>query len=450
MTTAPIKVFLRFRPPKDPGLKTGVAITDNTVNISNLSFSFDHILPSNATQKEVYIVSAKPLLKDLLQGFDVCIFCYGQTSSGKTHTFQGTKTDPGIVERLCTDLLKAVPAGTRISLSCLEIYMEQIFDLLEKKGGSGKSKQIRELPNGSVYVENLEEIYVNSMEQILAYMQTADVNRTVAETLMNDRSSRSHSVFQLQINQPNGVHSRLFTIDTAGSEKVKKSGASGLTLAQAQHINKSLFTLSNVIHVLSEGKSNAFVNYRDSKLTRLLQSSLGGTAKTSVIICALPTEDSLDETISTLRFGARCKLVINKPKQNTTEMTLDAYKQKLAAAEAEIARLVSQGSKGKSDNGNCEKCALLEHQLEEYKLRDEAAATISDSESKNWEKYLVKPLSDIQPMSAAELRQLVSQFEVGQKFLEVRQHLLFKHLASRNALIQALEKKLYTTATTTR
>lgn len=441
---ANIQVFVRVRPPKRDDLPVILTYPDpSSCQVPEMPrFMFDAVFPGEKTQKDIYLATTKPLIQDFLGGYNCSLFAYGQTSSGKSHTIYGSTAQPGIIPRLCDDVWKAIPPGTRVSLSCVEIYLEQIFDLLEQKGD--RPKVIRELPDGSTYIEGLTEVYVSSPADIQTHLQTCDINKTIAATLMNDRSSRSHCVFQLHISLPNGVHSRFSVTDLAGSERVKKSGATGVTLTQAQAINKSLFNLSNVIHLLSDPKTkNGHIPFRDSKLTRILQDSLGGTAKTTVIITCLPTEDSLEETISTLRFGARCKLVCNKPKVNTAELTIDVMKERLAAAEAEIERLRAKKDSPKSVMAACERCPELLAALEEMKLREEAARTsLSVEEMKeNIDKYLVKPLPENEPLSNAELRQKISEYATGQRYLVLRQHYLLRSLASRNALIEAFEKR---------
>jgi len=410
---------------------TTLALPDKTI------FAFDHVFPPLATQQDVYDKAAKPLLSDLLKGYNITLFTYGQTSSGKTHTLY----NQGLIHRTCEDIFKLIPAGTRITLSCLEIYMETIYDLLED-AKTDTTKVIRELPDKTIYIENRKEIFVTEMKDVNKWIQYANLNKTIAQTLMNDRSSRAHCLFQLHLDQPNGTNSVLSIIDLAGSEKVKKSGASGEVLRQAQYINRSLFTLSNVIHLLSDPKTrHQHIPYRDSKLTRVLQHSLGGSAKTAVIICIIPSADAIDESVSTLRFGTRCKLVLNKPVVNTVQQTMDALRQKLAEAEKEIERLLIAGKGGQS--GPCKRCEILEQELEEYKLREELAKTNANADTKSWEKYIIPPIADVQILTAPELRQVIVQHEASQRFFIIRQKLLQSLLASRNALIASMEKKMF-------
>jgi kinesin family protein 5 len=442
--TSAIQVFCRLRPCKQldqmqvlstPSTTT-LALPDKTV------YAFDHVFPPQATQQDVYEKAARPLLADLLKGYNITLFTYGQTSSGKTHTLY----NQGLIHKTCEDIFQSIPAGTRVAFSCLEIYMETIYDLLED-AKTDTAKVIRELPDKTVYIENRKEVFVSDMKDLTKWIQYANLNKTIAQTLMNDRSSRAHCLFQMQIDQPNGAHSVLSIIDLAGSEKVKKSGATGEVLRQAQYINKSLFTLSNVIHLLSESKTrDKHIPYRDSKLTRVLQHSLGGSAKTAVIICVIPSEDAIDETISTLRFGTRCKFVLNKPVVNTVQQTMDMLRQKLAEAEKEIERLLvlhKRGGGGGS-SGPCKRCEILEQELEEYKMREEVAkTTANESGAVAWEKYVIPVAANVQTLSNAELRQLIAQHDVSQRFFLIRQKLLLNLLASRNALIASMEKKMY-------
>lgn len=439
MSSAAIQVFCRLRPCKeqDPIQVITTPTTNLLVLPDKTIYNFDHVFPPNATQQNVYDRTTKPLLPDLLKGYNITLFTYGQTSSGKTHTLYSQQG--GLIQQTCEDIFKLIPAGTRVALSCLEIYMETIYDLLED-GKMDTQKVIRELPDKTVYIENKKEVFVNDMKDLNKWIQYANINKTIAQTLMNDRSSRAHCLFQLQIDQPNGTHSILAIVDLAGSEKVKKSGASGEVLRQAQYINRSLFNLSNVIHLLSDPKTrDKFIPYRDSKLTRVLQHSLGGSAKTAVIICIIPSTDAVEESVSTLRFGTRCKLVLNKPVVNTVQQTMDMLRQKLAEAEKEIERLLLTGNHNVTFT--CHRCPVLEQQLEEYKMREELAKTEVDS--KSWEKYIISPTADVHVLTLSELRQLVTQHEASHRFFLIRQRLLQNLLASRNALIASMEKKIF-------
>lgn len=458
-----VSVYLRIKPSATPGLLT--VQPPNTVMFpGGVPFTFDRVLESHATQAQVYETVARPLIADVLSGYNVTICSYGQTSSGKTFTtFGGPGGDtPGNPEknlgyafRATAELMERMEPGTRIAVSCLEIYMEQIHDLLGGSGvagateAHGTSLPLRELPNGGVYVPDLTKRYVRTQAEIQQLWRRAESQRAVAATLMNNRSSRSHCILQLSVEQPNGLLALFNVVDLAGSERVKRSGATGTVLHEAQSINKSLFTLARVINLLSEGgdtPGDAHIPYRDSKLTRLLQDSLGGTAKTAMIITVLGEPDSAEETLSSLRFAVRCKSVFNKPKVNLVAETLEACQKRLAAAEAELARLkqVTSSVVVTTPGGlpPCPRCEQLEMELEVIRGAPGGGGNLPPEI--DWEKVAVKiPLPhQLHSMAAPELRQLVAELEAAQKFMKMRQQILYNAVVFRTHIIQNLEKKV--------
>ena len=196
-----------------------------------------------------------------------------------------------------------------VKISMLEIYMEKVKDLIDT---SKVNLSIREDPVKGIYIENLSEHYVTCDDEVMGYLKIGNEGRSVASTNMNDTSSRSHSIVIITIHQNNindlsAKTGKLYLVDLAGSEKISKTGAEGLTLDEGKSINKSLTTLGMVINALTDGKST-HVPYRDSKLTRVLQESIGGNSKTSLIITCSPSIYNEAETISTLRFGLRAKV----------------------------------------------------------------------------------------------------------------------------------------------
>eukprot|EP00466_Bigelowiella_natans_P009943 jgi/Bigna1/81829/fgenesh1_pg.84_\ len=203
-----------------------------------------------------------------------------------------------------------------VEVSYVEIYLEQIKDLLHP---ANSNLRIRETSAGGIYIQGVTETYVTSNQEVLDIMEQGGNNRKVSSTDMNAESSRSHSVFILKLTQKHKIHgstkeSKLILVDLAGSEKVSKTGATGQTFTEAKAINKSLSALGNVIKALTTGKVH--VPYRDSKLTRLLSDSLGGNSKTCLIITGSVASYNAEETLSTLRFGKRAKMIKNKPKVN--------------------------------------------------------------------------------------------------------------------------------------
>ena len=276
----------------------------------------------------VYDESAFPLVESVIEGYNGTIFAYGQTGCGKTHTMLGTPDNPGIIPGCFKHIFGFIDSNTSgmkflVRCSYLEIYNEEIHDLLIDYGRGAPAKlELKEDPNKGVYVKDLNCIIVKSIPEIEKAMNFGTNNRKVAETQMNATSSRSHSIFTIYIEtgeQINGEQrikaGKLNLVDLAGSERQSKTGATGATLKEGIKINLSLTALGNVISALVDGKS-AHIPYRDSKLTRLLQDSLGGNTKTVMIAAVSPADYNYEETLSTLRYAARAKAIKNKPRVN--------------------------------------------------------------------------------------------------------------------------------------
>lgn len=280
----------------------------------------------NSRQSDVFEFSIKHTVDDILNGYNGCVFAYGQTGAGKSFTMMGGDIDNEVLKGIIPRIVEQIFASILISpgnieytvrVSYMEIYMERIRDLLNP---ANDNLPVHEEKNRGVYVKGLLEIYVSSVQEVYEVMRRGGSARAVAATNMNQESSRSHSIFVIQINQKNvetGSQKAgyLYLVDLAGSEKVGKTGASGQTLEEAKKINKSLSALGMVINALTDGKST-HVPYRDSKLTRILQESLGGNSRTTLIINCSPSSYNDDETLSTLRFGMRAKSIKNKAKIN--------------------------------------------------------------------------------------------------------------------------------------
>lgn len=297
----------------------------STSESNTYKFNFDRVFDPNSNQQEVYDFTAKNIVESVLEGFNGTIFAFGQTSSGKTHTMQGVIDNPekeGIIPRMIRHLFNFIVNSSSdteyiVKVSMIEIYMEKIKDLIDPER---TNLNVREDKAKGIYIEDLSEHYVVSEDEVLDIMKLGSDNRSVAATNMNEHSSRSHSIFIMTIHQNNikdlsAKTGKLYLVDLAGSEKISKTGATGLTLEEAKTINKSLTTLGMVINSLTDGKST-HIPYRESKLTRVLQESLGGNAKTCLIITCSPSIYNESESLSTLRFGLRAKKIKNKPKIN--------------------------------------------------------------------------------------------------------------------------------------
>ncbi|KDO49177.1 hypothetical protein CISIN_1g0488142mg, partial [Citrus sinensis] len=298
-------------------------------------FTFDHVACETVDQEMLFRMAGLPMVENCLSGYNSCMFAYGQTGSGKTYTMLGDIEDlevrpsphRGMTPRIFEFLFARIQAeeesrrDEKLKYNCkcsfLEIYNEQITDLLDP---SSTNLQLREDVKKGVYVENLSEIEVRTVGDILKLLTQGSLNRKVAATNMNRESSRSHSVFTCVIESKwekdsttNLRFARLNLVDLAGSERQKTSGAEGERLKEAANINKSLSTLGHVIMILVElapGKTK-HVPYRDSRLTFLLQDSLGGNSKTMIIANVSPSICCAAETLNTLKFGQRAKLIQN-------------------------------------------------------------------------------------------------------------------------------------------
>eukprot|EP00667_Euglena_gracilis_P003186 EG_transcript_3194 len=334
------------------------------------AFEFDCVYAPGARQAEVYAFTGKEIVDDVFKGYNGTIFVYGQTGSGKTHTMMGPSLgalpgycdDPelkGIIPRVVESVFHHVEAAEEaveftLKVSYVEIYMERIRDLLDPKK---TNLQLHEDLHGGrgVYVADATEAYVSDVDEVFRLMRSGAANRTVASTRMNDESSRSHSIFQITVTQKHSVKleqksGKLFLVDLAGSERAGKTRAEGQQLEEAKLINKSLSTLGMVINALTD-KRSTHVPYRDSKLTRLLQDSIGGNSRTTLLVCCSPARANDHETLSTLRFGERAKKIHNKAKINR-EWTVAELKAMLAKAELQITRLRKMQGNGASGGSN--------------------------------------------------------------------------------------------------
>ncbi|KAG0602290.1 hypothetical protein M758_10G004500 [Ceratodon purpureus] len=335
-----VQVFVRARPVN--GAETALqgefarcVRQENAQTISWLGqpetrFTFDHVAGEFVSQGEVFRMAGLPMVDNCVAGYNSCMFAYGQTGSGKTHTMLGDVGDienrgmtPRVFEYLFARIRKEEEAQKQRKLkykcrcSFLEIYNEQISDLLEP---SSTNLQMREDVKKGVFVEGLLEVEVRNVEDVLHLLLLGATNRKVASTNMNRESSRSHSVFTCVIESQwecdsmiNFRFGRLNLVDLAGSERQKDTGADEERLREAASINKSLSTLGLVIMVLvdiANGKQR-HVPYRDSKLTFLLQDSLGGNSKTTIIANISPSGCASSETLSTLKFAQRAKFIQN-------------------------------------------------------------------------------------------------------------------------------------------
>uniref|UniRef100_A0A671SGT9 Kinesin-like protein n=1 Tax=Sinocyclocheilus anshuiensis TaxID=1608454 RepID=A0A671SGT9_9TELE len=296
-------------------------------------YVFDKVFPTNCTQEQVYNTCAKQIVKDVLDGYNGTIFAYGQTSSGKTYTMEGKLHDPdkrGIIPRIAEDIFNHIytmDENLEFHIKCMSISVFCSFSLIHLSlslslflSVSKTHLSVHEDKNRVPYVKGCTECFVSSPEEVMDVIDEGKSNRHVAVTNMNEHSSRSHSIFLINIKQEHveteqKLCGKLYLVDLAGSEKVSKTGAEGAILDEAKNINKSLSALGNVISALAEG-TKTHVPYRDSKMTRILQDSLGGNCRTTMFICCSPSAFNDAETKSTLMFGQRAKTIKNTASVN--------------------------------------------------------------------------------------------------------------------------------------
>ena len=310
--------------------------------------SLDAVFPPESSQQEVYAQVGLPLISDVLLGYNATIFTYGQTGTGKTYSMLGTDIYDselrGIIPRAVSDLFSHISScNAEFTLKCsmLEIYKERLCDLLSE---DSSPLQIKEDPRRGIFVSGLKQVCVASEEEIMQVVSLGGQMRTVAATRLNSVSSRSHQIFILEVRQRCLDDSEklglLNLVDLAGSERVSYFGVTGNNLQETKKINLSLSALGNVIHALTSNSDH--IPYRDSKLTRLLQESLGGNYKTSILVSLSPSYRFLDETVNSLKFAQRAKTIRNSAKINIKESadtylaTITRLEQQLAAAHREI------------------------------------------------------------------------------------------------------------------
>ncbi|KAM3861305.1 kinesin-like protein KIF3C isoform 2-T2 [Diretmus argenteus] len=316
------------------------------------TFTFDAVYDASSKQRDLYDESVRPLIDSVLGGFNGTIFAYGQTGTGKTYTMLGAWLDPekrGVIPNAFDHIFTHISRSQSdrqylVRASYLEIYQEEIRDLLDPNHGNARALDLRESPETGVYVRDLTSCVCKSVKEIEEVMNVGNQARAVGATDMNEHSSRSHALFLITVEcsqpGPDGRKhirvGRLNLVDLAGSERQAKTGVRGERLKEAAKINLSLSALGNVISALADGRSG-HVPYRDSKLTRLLQDSLGGNARTVMVATLGPAPQHYDETLTTLRYANRAKNIQNQPRVN--EDPKDAL---LREFQREIARLRAQ------------------------------------------------------------------------------------------------------------
>ncbi|XP_054481251.1 LOW QUALITY PROTEIN: kinesin family member 4 [Anoplopoma fimbria] len=363
----PVRVALRCRPlvPKEHNEGCQCCLTfvpgePQLIVGTEKAFTYDYVFDPTAEQEEVFHTTVSPLLSGLFKGYHATVLAYGQTGSGKTFSMGGTYTSaqendpsvgviPRVIRMIFEEREKRPACEFCLAVSYLEIYNEDILDLLcASKDKSSLS--IREDPKEGIKIVGLTEKKVFTAQEMVGCLEIGNSVRTVGSTAMNAASSRSHAIFTITLEQRRGkdkadsVVSKLHLVDLAGSERQKKTKAEGDRLKEGISINRGLLSLGNVISALGdESKKNSFVPYRDSKLTRLLQNSLGGNSHTLMIACISPADSNMEETINTLRYADRARKIKNKPVVNVDPRAAEMNRLKQQVQELQVMLLHARG-----------------------------------------------------------------------------------------------------------
>ncbi|XP_026725612.1 kinesin-like protein KIF3A [Trichoplusia ni] len=314
------------------GVNNTVAVTRNNVTPQEPPrvYAYDAVFDSNTSQMDIYVQTASPIVEQVLKGYNGTIFAYGQTGTGKTYTMAGSNTAPelrGIIPNSFAHIFSHIASAKEdekflVCVTYLEIYNEEVRDLLGNN--PHQSLEVKERPDIGVFVKDLTGYVVHNADELEKIMAVGNKNRHIGATAMNTESSRSHAIFSITVESSKKggdgkMHvkmGKLHLVDLAGSERQSKTHATGTRLKEATKINQSLSVLGNVISALVDGKST-HIPYRNSKLTRLLQDSLGGNSKTVMIATIGPADTNYVETISTLRYANRAKNIENKTHVNS-------------------------------------------------------------------------------------------------------------------------------------
>ncbi|KAM5221785.1 chromosome-associated kinesin KIF4A isoform 2-T2 [Ctenodactylus gundi] len=363
----PVRVALRCRPlvPKEisEGCQMCLSFVPGEPQVvvgNDKSFTYDFVFDPSTEQEEVFNTAVAPLIKGIFKGYNATVLAYGQTGSGKTYSMGGAYTaeqenEPtvGVIPRVIQLLFKEIDKKSdfefTLKVSYLEIYNEEILDLLCSSREKASQINIREDPKEGIKIVGLTEKTVYVAPDTVSCLEQGNNSRTVASTAMNSQSSRSHAIFTISVEQKkkndktSSFRSKLHLVDLAGSERQKKTKAEGDRLKEGININRGLLCLGNVISALGDDKKGGFVPYRDSKLTRLLQDSLGGNSHTLMIACVSPADSNLEETLNTLRYADRARKIKNKPIINIDPQTAELNHLKQQVQHLQVLLLQARG-----------------------------------------------------------------------------------------------------------
>ncbi|ESN92261.1 hypothetical protein HELRODRAFT_103862 [Helobdella robusta] len=459
-----VKVIVRCRPlnetEKSSNCKVVVHVDETlgtiTVSIPNgdkqidipKNFTFDTVFAPDCKQVDVYNVVARPIVECVLEGYNGTIFAYGQTGTGKTFTMEGVRSVPelrGIIPNSFAHVFGAIAKSEDdikflVRVSYLEIYNEEVRDLLGKD--QTQQLEVKERPDVGVYVKDLSAFVVNNADDMDKIMTVGNKNRAVGATNMNAHSSRSHAIFTVTIecsdkgpDDKSRVRvGKLHLVDLAGSERQSKTGATGQRLKEATKINLSLSTLGNVISALVDGKST-HIPYRNSKLTRLLQDSLGGNSKTVMVANVGPADYNFDETISTLRYANRAKNIKNNARVN--EDPKDALLRQYQKEIDDLRRQLEEGGAAGDVDGEGEGADDEDEDGRQQHVRGGVSREKMQKMREEIEKER-KKLESQKDMEEEEKRKIQNDLETKQMELDGA----MKEQAILKQRLQALEKKI--------
>ncbi|KAG9349817.1 hypothetical protein JZ751_026170 [Albula glossodonta] len=369
-----LTVAIRIRPINDAEIEEGASIIAHKVDDQMVvlmdpcedpddvlranrsrakTYMFDVAFDFTATQEDVYVATTKNLIEGVISGYNATVFAYGPTGAGKTYTMLGHDSEPGIYIRTLNDLFKAIEAANEdinctVYMSYLEIYNEMIRDLLNPASGY---LDLREDAKGEIRITGITEFSTSNAKEIMQLLTKGNKQRTQEPTAANQTSSRSHAILQVTVKQKSRVKDiseevrvgKLFMVDLAGTERASQTQNRGKRMKEGAHINRSLLALANCINALSEkgGKGAQFVNYRDSKLTRLLKDALGGNSRTVMITHISPASTNFEESRNTLIYADKAKNIKTKVKRNLLNVSyhIAQYTSIIADLRQEIDRL---------------------------------------------------------------------------------------------------------------
>lgn len=425
-------------------------IYDSGNTVENLKtkqrMQFDYVFGEDSTNMEIFQLLVLPYLESAMLGVNFTVFAYGQTSSGKTHTIHGDSDSPGLIPQTLEFLFSSIASDSRkftFKISYLEVYNEQVNDLLDT---SKKNLEIRETTDKKIYIESLTEHGVENVKQAYELLSLGESSRKFAETNMNAHSSRSHTVFRITVEAVQDLFtqtSQINLVDLAGSEGVSKSGTEDMRLREGSNINRSLLYLSSVIEKLSASKGmKSYINFRDSKMTRLLQPALTGKSRTAIICTVNLDPAHYCESYNTLLFGTRAKkikndIVINEIIANESQLqSLEENNKKLLKRRAEDEYQIAN-LKEKVENAVLEKQRLeevLKNMSEDY---DKILKSLKISGEENLQmKYWISNLQN----ENRKYQEAAMEIENNNRGLKVELNLVSESFETQKKMLEETQK----------